>query len=307
MLRNRSRAVSSKQAFMADHTSLFSPTKNPSSPISSFLGSPRFFNGFLAKSLSDAETSVMSPTSILDTKNSSSFVNPFAYETLLSKPPTPSPETNNSTNKPEPQAMGLALIDSIIQENDDDGNCRNLSKPVNRMVLFGSKLKVQIPAINPQSSLSPAESPKSPADFGIKTRNSQVLSPLTGNSPAKDFSRQLSLKEMELSEEYTCVISHGPNPRTTHIFDGCIVESCCGDDAKESDHNKNRGLTSFETDVSTSPSANFLSFCHNCKDILGQGKDIYMYRGEKAFCSHECRCQEILFEGMKNQELEDAF
>ncbi|KAL0419882.1 UNVERIFIED_CONTAM: FCS-Like Zinc finger 8 [Sesamum radiatum] len=241
MLRNRSRAVSSKQAFMADHTSLFSPPKNPSSPISSFLGSPRFFNGFLAKALSDAETSVMSPTSILDTKNSSSFVNPFAYETLLSKPPTPSPETNNSTNKPEPQAMGLALIDSIIQEKDDDGS-RNLSKPINRMVLFGSKLKVQIPAINPQSTLSPAESPKSPADFGIKTRNSQLLSPLTGSSPAKDFSRQLSLKEMELSEEYTRVISHGPNPRTTHIFDGCIVESCCGDDAKESDHNKNRDL-----------------------------------------------------------------
>ncbi|KAL0389487.1 UNVERIFIED_CONTAM: FCS-Like Zinc finger 8 [Sesamum calycinum] len=176
--------------------------------------------------------------------------------------------------------MGLALIDSIIQEKDDDGNCRNLSKPINRMVLFGSKLKVQIPAINPQSTLSPAESPKSPADFGIKTRNSQLLSPLTGSSPAKDFSRQLSLKEMELSEEYTCVISHGPNPRTTHIFDGCIVESCCGDDAKESDHNKNRGFTTFETDVSTSPSANFLSFCHNCKDILGQGKDIYMYRGK---------------------------
>ncbi|KAK4418290.1 FCS-Like Zinc finger 8 [Sesamum alatum] len=306
MLRNRSRAVSSKQAFMADHTSLLSPTKNPSSPISSFLGSPRFFNGFLAKTLSDADTSVMSPTSILDTKNSSSFVNPFAYETLLSKPPTPSPpETNNSTNKP---AMGLALIDSIIQE-DDDGNHRNLSKPINRMVLFGSKLKVQIPAINPPSSVSPAESPKSPVDFGIKTRNSQLLSPLTG-SPAKDFSRQLSLKEMELSEEYTCVISHGPNPRTTHIFDGCIVESCCGDDAKDddSDH-KNREFTTFEeTNVSTSPSANFLSFCHTCKDVLGQEKDIYMYRGEKAFCSHECRCQEILYEGMKNQELEeDAF
>ncbi|KAI3449658.1 hypothetical protein Pfo_006323 [Paulownia fortunei] len=301
MLRNRSRAVTSKQALMADHTSMLSPTKNPSSPISSFLGSPRFFNGFLARNLFDKETSVMSPTSILDTKNSSSFVNPFGYDSNLSKP-TPSPEIN-STNKPETEAIGLALIDSIIEEKSD-GNDGKFSKPINRMVLFGSKLKVQIPVINPTSSLSPMESPKSPADFGIKTRNSQFLSPFTG-TPTKDFTRQLSLKEMELSEDYTCVITHGPNPKTTHIFDDCIVESCCGDDTESSEHKKTD--CGFETNVSTSPSANFLSFCHTCKDILGQGKDIYIYRGEKAFCSHECRCQEMFFEGMENPELDDAF
>ncbi|CAI0629581.1 unnamed protein product [Linum tenue] len=35
---------------------------------------------------------------------------------------------------------------------------------------------------------------------------------------------------MELSEDYTCVISHGPIPKTTHIFefDDCIVDACCG-------------------------------------------------------------------------------
>ncbi|KAI3460889.1 hypothetical protein Pfo_017552 [Paulownia fortunei] len=299
MLRNRSRAVTSKQALMADQTSLLSPTKNPTTPISSFLGSPRFFNGLLTKNLSDAETTVMSPTSILDTKNSSSFVNPFGYDRNLSKPPTPSPEINNSCNKSEPEAIGLALIDSLTEEKSDG----NFSKPINRMVLFGSKLKVQIPAINP-SSLSPVESPNSPADFGIKTRNSQFLSPFP-DTPAKNFTRQLSLKEMELSEDYTCVITHGPNPKTTHIFDNCIVESCCGEDINISDHKKME--CGFETNVSTSTSVNFLSFCHTCKDSLDQGKDIYIYRGEKAFCSHECRCQEMVFEGMKNPELDDAF
>ncbi|CAI0459696.1 unnamed protein product [Linum tenue] len=34
--------------------------------------------------------------------------------------------------------------------------------------------------------------------------------------------------EMELSEDYTCVISHGPIPKTTHIFDDCIVDAYCG-------------------------------------------------------------------------------
>ncbi|XP_073144618.1 FCS-Like Zinc finger 8-like [Henckelia pumila] len=295
MLGNRSRAVASKQALMADQSnSLLSPTKTPTTPISSFLGSPRFFNGFLSKNLSDAEANVMSPTSILDPKVSSSFVNPFGYDTSLSSPPI----------KQEQEAIGLALIDSIIEEkNNDDGN---FSKPLSRLVLFGSKLKVQIPSNNHTSS--PAESPKSPADFGIKTRNSQCFSPFSGN-PEKNFSRQLSLKEMELSEDYTCVITHGPNPKTTHIFDDCIVEDCCvDDDDMTSDHPRPREMESgFEINVSTSPSPNFLSYCHTCREILEQGKDIYIYRGEKAFCSHECRCQEMIIDGMKNPKLDDHF
>ncbi|KAK6164656.1 hypothetical protein DH2020_001520 [Rehmannia glutinosa] len=202
---------------------------DPTSPISSFLNSPRFFNGFLNKNLfSDTEThnNVMSPTSILDTQKNSSFVNPFGYDKNLSKFPNPN-------TKQDTKAIGLALIDSIIEEKND---LENFPKPINRMALHGSKLKVQIPVINPTSSIySPVESPKSPADFGIKTKNSQFLSPFS-STPVKDFTRQLSLKEMELSEDYTCVITHGPNPKTTHIFDDCIVESCCGDDAKNYEH-----------------------------------------------------------------------
>jgi hypothetical protein len=49
----------------------------------------------------------------------------------------------------------------------------------------------------------------------------------TPNSP-RVFSRCLSTSEMELSEDYTCVITHKPIPRTTHIFYNCIIESCCG-------------------------------------------------------------------------------
>ncbi|KAK4482283.1 hypothetical protein RD792_009435 [Penstemon davidsonii] len=266
MLRNKSGAVASKQALMADQSSLISP----SSPISSFLNSPRFFNVFFSKK---AETNSMSPTSILDTKNSS-FINPFGYETNQPKPPTQFHKINDNSSKSEPQAIGLALIDSLIEEKTE----------ANNKVLFGSKLNVQIPITNPQS------------DFGIKTPNSQLLSPFSGT---KDFKRQLSLKEMELSEDYTCVISHGPNPKTTHIFDNCIVESCSDDDDTKFSENK-KIECDFEINVS-----DFLSFCHTCKDSLGQGKDIYMYRGEKAFCSQECRGQEMLFE-MRNQESDDA-
>ncbi|WOL11572.1 hypothetical protein Cni_G20336 [Canna indica] len=39
--------------------------------------------------------------------------------------------------------------------------------------------------------------------------------------------------------------------------------------------------------------ADFLSYCYLCRKRL-HGKDIYMYRGDKAFCSIECRCQQIV-------------
>ncbi|GER29751.1 hypothetical protein STAS_05633 [Striga asiatica] len=295
MLRNRSRAVTTKQALMADQTS----------PISSFLNSPRLFNGFLSKNqFSDTETNnstLMSPTSTLDTKNNLSFVNPFGQDKILSQMPIPTAK-QDTTNK----ATGLALIDSIIHEKNNDeeefcGGSRIFSKPVSRAALYGSKqLKVQIPDINPtSSSLEP--SPKSPAEFGIKTKNSKISSPFA-STPVKDFSRQLSLKEMELSEDYTCVISHGPNPKTTHIFDDCVVDdSCLGDHSEYSSECKKKMDSGFEANEAT----DFLSFCHTCKDILEQGKDIYIYRGEKAFCSHECRYEEMFSEGLKYPDLDE--
>ena len=38
----------------------------------------------------------------------------------------------------------------------------------------------------------------------------------------------------------------------------------------------------------------FLRSCSLCKRRLVPGRDIYMYRGDSAFCSHECRQQQII-------------
>ncbi|MCL7046816.1 hypothetical protein MKW94_006694 [Papaver nudicaule] len=81
--------------------------------------------------------------------------------------------------------------------------------------------------------------------------------------------------EIELSEDYTCVTSHGPNPKTTHIFCDCFLECHTGEMAN------------------SNPPKDFLSFCYLCEK---EGKDIYMYRGDKAFCSSNCPSREILFE-----------
>ncbi|GFP87718.1 hypothetical protein PHJA_000915500 [Phtheirospermum japonicum] len=149
------------------------------------------------------------------------------------------------------------------------------------MVLFGSSLKIQVPCV-----VSPNESPKLPTNIGIKTTNSHLgqFSPvksLFGLSNSGILSN-LSASEMDLSEDYTRMISYGPNPRTTHIFDDCIVESCCGV-VKFSE--SRRDNVSFLGRSMSYPSDHFLSFCYECKKNLGQGKDIYMYRYCLLACS----------------------
>jgi len=316
MLRKRSRGTTSKQALMADFSPLPSPADEYRKPTASLFVSPRLLTNFTHKSFSEIE-SAMSPTSILDSKPFSGLRNPFWSET--NTPRNPEPEIKRHWDNLDSKGIGLAIVDALIEEKTDS----KPSKPDSRMVLFGSHLKVQIPP--PSSVLSPAESPKSPADFGTKTRSSQLGSFSSGlsQSPAKksafgssnsgmetpNSSRVLtgclSAIEMELSEDYTCVISHGPNPRTTHIFEDCIVESCCGV-AGFSDSRKENGI--FTDRPSCFPSESFLSICYSCKKNLGQGKDIYMYRGEKAFCSSECRQQQMLLEeGMDKFEPDDDY
>lgn len=304
MLRNRTRAVTSKQGLMSDHAPLSSPMEKHNRLTSSLFSSPRLFTALSVKGLTDSE-SLMSPTSTLDSKPFSAIGSSSWYE-RNTKSPKPCPDNRDLWEKIDSRGIGLGIVDALI---DDKGD-KKVSKPESRMVLLGSQLKIQIPPLLP-SAFSPSGSPGSPIDFGIKTRNSLSGPFSPGPSPcsgrktpsgstntgsgllsSRVFTGCLSTSEMELSEDYTCVISHGPNPRKTHIFDNCIIESCS---VVSTDARKEDGLFH---DQSCYPSDDFLflSFCYGCKKKLGQGKDIYMYRGEKAFCSRECRYQEMLYE-----------
>ncbi|XP_022761228.1 uncharacterized protein LOC111307474 [Durio zibethinus] len=44
------------------------------------------------------------------------------------------------------------------------------------------------------------------------------------------------------------------------------------------------------------PVTAFLEQCFLCKQKLLPGKDIYMYKGDRAFCSVECRCKQIFMD-----------
>ncbi|KAF3497148.1 hypothetical protein F2Q69_00062600 [Brassica cretica] len=76
---------------------------------------------------------------------------------------------------------------------------------------------------------------------------------------------------MEMSEDYTCITTHGPNPKTTHIYGDQVLEC-----HKNGDDNKDKSI---ETELdSMFPLDNFLSVCNLCNKKLVLGKDIYMYR-----------------------------
>ncbi|KAE9444950.1 hypothetical protein C3L33_23152, partial [Rhododendron williamsianum] len=47
--------------------------------------------------------------------------------------------------------------------------------------------------------------------------------------------------------------------------------------------------------------AHFLRSCFLCKCRLVPGRDIYMYRGDSAFCSLECRQQQIIQDEKKEK------
>uniref|UniRef100_A0A0A8YV98 FLZ-type domain-containing protein n=1 Tax=Arundo donax TaxID=35708 RepID=A0A0A8YV98_ARUDO len=44
------------------------------------------------------------------------------------------------------------------------------------------------------------------------------------------------------------------------------------------------------------PASSFLQRCTLCHKELTEGRDIYMYRGDRAFCSVECRCRQIFMD-----------
>ncbi|KAK2363695.1 FCS-Like Zinc finger [Trifolium repens] len=261
MLRNRSRAVT-KPNLMADHSSQQSSNNQNcvKKTIPSLFGSPKFIRDFTTFNNSTLLEILKSPTSILDTKMLSPYGNPFLYDNKIQNVPN---KTFSS------RAIGLALIGNLKDDNTIDEN--NYVEQNKGNVLFGTQLRVKIPSL-PSPIFSPFESQ-------TKTKDSP-------NS--RDYTKEsLSLSEMELSEEYTCVISHGPNPRTTHIFNNCIVEE---------------NYCSLPQNNSNSSYGNFLGICHTCKKHLEHTKDIFIYRGEKAFCTRECRHKEMLLDGVESLE-----
>ncbi|KAH9616470.1 hypothetical protein KSS87_014964 [Heliosperma pusillum] len=57
------------------------------------------------------------------------------------------------------------------------------------------------------------------------------------------------------------------------------------------------------TTTTTTTTENFLDCCFLCRKELLLGKDVYMYKGDRGFCSIECRSKQILMDDEKNKSV----
>ncbi|KAJ0487885.1 putative Zf-FLZ domain, FCS-Like Zinc finger/14 [Helianthus annuus] len=92
-------------------------------------------------------------------------------------------------------------------------------------------------------------------------------------------------EEEEDDEEYTIVTRHMPNNNSYRkVYDGKGNSTRCVLDISPVD-----------------VKGDFLSCCHECNKRL-DGRDVYMYRGERPFCSIECRARAIWMEQQQEEE-----
>ncbi|KAK4256608.1 hypothetical protein QN277_006311 [Acacia crassicarpa] len=70
--------------------------------------------------------------------------------------------------------------------------------------------------------------------------------------------------------------------------------------------NNNKKPSSSNSRRSASQTATFLDQCFLCRKRLSPGNDIYMYRGDKAFCSEDCRCKQIFMDEEESIQRENC-
>ncbi|CAH1426802.1 unnamed protein product [Lactuca virosa] len=159
-------------------------------------------------------------------------------------------------------------------------------------------------ALNNESSGHNTQNPV----FSVSPRSNPI--PIFSKRPSKDD------VEIELLEEYTCVISHVGNnmiKKREYFDDGFKRRSVNGGRTTSYWVSTTGGGGGGGGGVFCSPSppvvigggtvfedGDFLSSCHLCKKKL-HGLDIFMYRGEKAFCSEECRYKQISIDEHKEK------
>uniref|UniRef100_A0A0D9V2H4 FLZ-type domain-containing protein n=1 Tax=Leersia perrieri TaxID=77586 RepID=A0A0D9V2H4_9ORYZ len=154
--------------------------------------------------------------------------------------------------------VGLGLVDSLTDDS---------STPLgSRKVLLGSEMRIT-------DNITSKNSFTAPVEVGmVDQKDESMCDELKGSF--------MSLDDIVNSEDYTRVVTRGPNPRTTHFFGDHVLEF--EGEQLMPDEIKSESLSPHLKE-------GMMSFCHFCGEKLKEGRDIYMYQGDKAFCSTECR------------------
>lgn len=253
----------------------------------------------------ESKNIVFGPQMRIETPNFRNHIDSFQIPKSLPKNCAIFPHTRN-----KPSHLQMGNSDSLFEIGEDPLEPEPFGKIRSQSLDSGRSFLPLTGFADPKPNLSSQ-------NFCLENNITQVNSPqFIGGSPKSNtnltsvpvsvgsghgFIGSLSASELELSEDYTCVISHGPNPKTTHIFCDCILGCHTNDSTKFTKHAElDIDSPPVEVVKSSETSSAFLGFCYSCEKKLGE-KDIYMYRGEK-FCSSSCRASEILID----EEMEDT-
>lgn len=179
----------------------------------------------------------------------------------------------------------------------------------------------------PLGKFSGPESPRGPLEYKIQSprglknyiHGGVGLGILAALEKSGEGGGEIIAKYSMNLENYTYVTSHTPNKSTTRVyFKGTEFGRSKYDPRCNNYNNDSNKINDFkkesparweeeedeaqheEEDFAAFPVAHFLSSCHLCRKNL-QGRNIFMYRGEKGFCSTECRYRQIVIDERKEQ------
>ncbi|CAJ1955194.1 unnamed protein product [Sphenostylis stenocarpa] len=304
-LRNPLSVKSCRPSVQTGHKKQFDDSKVGLGIISSLVDETKLNNDIFGKF--KRKSIIFGPqvkTSILKFSNNHEFLSPYLKSNSLPKNYVISLPSETKTPKSE-----VENVDNVSGKNDDNWESEAFERTMTSLSCSfkpsslidsnqNSNLGMNELCLGNTSTLRSLPS--------VTSRDSHVDSCLNIKSNSLpisiDFSKgclgSLSAREIELSEDYTCIISHGPNPKRTHIFGDCILE-CHNNDFTEFNMKEERAfrasqIPSFSEGSAPYPSDNVLSFCYSCNKKLVKEEDIHRHRGGKAFCRFGCGSEEIL-------------
>ncbi|XP_060172328.1 FCS-Like Zinc finger 14-like [Lycium barbarum] len=155
-----------------------------------------------------------------------------------------------------------------------------------------------VAAMNKKSNSNCSSSRAAILAISPRSTTTNPIPIFTSNNSSPKKKKKSKRPSIEESEEYTCVISHvGSNLiKKREYFDGQFI----GNNNSNAYQKAATASLNHGADTAMFMMADFLSSCFLCKKQL-QGLDIFMYRGEKAFCSAECRCTQISIDEHKEK------
>ncbi|XP_077238601.1 FCS-Like Zinc finger 13-like [Tasmannia lanceolata] len=201
-------------------------------------------------------------------------------------------------------SIKLPLFINFTELNSRSDPSKSPKSPLDYKLLFSKSPKkfeegvVGLGIVAAMNETTDIHDPKWPMKTVVSPRSDPI--PIVSGKRASKFSGPISdSDELELSETYTCVISNVGNEsvRKYEYFEK--------PDGIDGNYWENSGVfyasPSRYSDLGrTVRMGDFLNFCYLCGKKL-RGLDIFMYRGDKAFCSVECRCQQILSDEYKEK------